>query len=425
MIDSQRFPRLLLFVCGPLFFLPSVLAAEQSSLGTIQITAGEAAIENQPVSVELPETGFDFESVHLVDPTKNKIKPIPAQIEKRDSQSDRLWWIYPGTLAAGKTGKLELRSGKVPGAREVTIKDTGKAYQLRIGNHPVLNYNYKHIPAPKDLDPLYGRSAHIHPIVTPAGQVVSDEFPPDHAHQSGQFLAYTKCIFEGRPTNFWEIKSNKGRVRFHKLLSKESGPVFAELNVEQEFVDLTGPAEKVALSEIWTIRVWNQPEKKPEFWMYDITSDARCATDSPLYLPEYHYGGMAIRGGRGWTKENCRFLTSNGKTRKNGNHDRSRWCDISGRKAADKAFSGFTILSHPDNFRFPEPVRIHPSMPYMVFTPSPLGDWKIEPGSPNISRYRFLVHDGLPLSDTDQIWQNYAHPPQVTFKAKALSTTNH
>ncbi|MEQ9065297.1 MAG: DUF6807 family protein, partial [Gimesia chilikensis] len=222
---------------------------------------------------------------------------------------------------------------------------------------------------------------------------------------------------------FWEIKSNKGRVRFHKLLSKQSGPVFGELQVEQEFVDLTGTAEKVALKEIWTIRVWNQLEANPEYWMYDITSNARCASDSPLYLPEYHYGGMAIRGGRGWTKENCRFLTSNGKTREDGNHDRSRWCDISGRQTADESFSGFTILSHPQNFRFPEPVRIHPSMPYMVFTPSVLGDWKIEPGTPNISRYRFLVHDGPALSNTDQLWNSYAHPPQVALKLAAPTET--
>ena len=28
----------------------------------------------------------------------------------------------------------------------------------------------------------------------------------------------------------------------------------------------------------------------------DITSRVSCAGESPLKLPEYHYGGMAIRG---------------------------------------------------------------------------------------------------------------------------------
>lgn len=397
----------------------AALHAADSTLGQITIQADSQAIENEPVFVTLPESGFTHDAVYLVEASGTNPQTIPAQIETKNGAADRLWFILPGKLAAGATRIFNLRAGQIDVKNKVTIKDTGKGYQIRIGARPVLNYNYKHIPAPDSLDPLYGRSAHIHPIWTPDGKIVSDEFPPDHAHQSGQFLAYTKAKFEGRATNFWEIKSKKGRVRFRKLISKQAGPVFAELKVEQEHVDLTGPEEKPALMEVWTIRVWNRPEQEPDFWIYDITSEARCGTDSSLTLPKYHYGGMAIRGGRGWSKENCRFLTSNGKTRANGNHDRSRWCDISGTTDKKDGWSGFTILSHPANFRFPEPVRIHPSMPYMVFTPSALGDWKIEPGQPNISRYRFLVHDGQTHPITEPVWQNYAAPPTASLKLVA------
>lgn len=395
-----------------------IVEAGDPILGEIRVEAKEQALDNEPVSVSLPQTGFDLNAVHLVDPTGQRSEPIPAQIERNAEQGDRLWFLLPGKIEANKSRTFQLKADTAKVKQQVTIKDTGKAYQIRIGDRPVLNYNHQHIPAPDSLDPLYGRSAHIHPIWTPSGKIVSDEFPPDHAHQSGQFLAYTKAKFEGRATNFWEIKSKKGRVRFHKLISQQEGPVFAELKVEQEHVDLTGKKEQPALWETWTIRVWNHPGKAPGFWMYDIISEARCGTESTLHLPEYHYGGMAIRGGRGWTKEKCQFLTANGKTRENGNHDRANWCDISGTTNPDSGWSGFTILTSPENFRYPEPVRIHPSMPYMVFTPSPLGDWKIEPGKPNVSRYRFLAHDGLPLANTDLIWQNYAHPPAASLTLK-------
>jgi len=397
--------------------MPRSLCAADSTLGQLTITAGTQPVENNPVFAVLPEAGFSHDAVYLVEKSFSDTTPIPAQIEVRTGKPNRLWWILPGKTAAGATRVFEIKAGTAKVKHSVSIKDTGKAYQFLIGTQPVLNYNYQHIPAPDSLDPLYGRSAHVHPIWTPSGKIVSDEFPPDHAHQSGQFLAYTKAMFEGRETNFWEIKNKKGRVRFHKLISRQEGPVFAELKVEQEHVDLTGPEEKVALIETWTIRVWNQTEKQPEYWLYDISSEARCASDSPLILPQYRYGGMAIRGGRGWIKETCRFLTSNGKTRINGNHDRAHWCDMSGKRENEDAWSGFTILSHPTNFRHPEPVRIHPSMPYMVFTPSVLGDWKIEPGSPNISRYRFLVHDGAAQpQQTEQIWHNYASPLQASLQ---------
>ena len=406
------FPILICFLLG----IPDSAHAEYPTIGHITVTAGKYAIENEPIFATLPETGFTYQGIYLVEKRTTGSKIIAAQIEHRNQAPDRLWFIPLGKTTAGTTRVFEIKAGRTTLETQVSIKDTGQAYQFRIGNQSVLNYNYKHIPAPKPLDALYGRSAHIHPIWTPSGKIVSDEFPPDHAHQSGQFLAYTKAVFEGRNPNFWEIKKNKGRVRFHKLISQHQGPVFAELKVEQEHVDLTGTEEKVALRETWTIRVWNQTKKQPDFWLYDLSSEARCASNSALHLPQYHYGGMAIRGGRGWTKETCRFLTSNGKTRENGNHDRSRWCDISGKQADEDTLSGFTILSHPANFRHPEPVRIHPSMPYMVLTPSALGDWKIEPGKPNISRYRFLVHDGAAPEHTEQNWQNYAQPPQVTLR---------
>ncbi len=390
--------------------------AETCSLGQITITAEKQAMENTPVFITLPESGLSHTAIHIVEKQASGSRSIAAQIETIKNAPDRLWFIPPGKTPVGTKRVFEIKAGQATLENEVSIKDTGKAYQFRIGKQPVLNYNYKHIPAPKSLDALYGRSAHIHPIWTPNGKIVSDEFPPDHAHQSGLFLAYTNTEFEGRKPNFWEIKKNKGRVRFKKLISQQQGPVFAELKVKQEHVDLTGPQEQVALIETWTIRVWNQTNPKPHSWLYDLTSKARCATNSPLHLPQYHYGGMAIRGGRGWTKETCRFLTSNGKTRGNGNHDRSRWCDISGKQSDEETLSGLTILSHPDNFRHPEPVRIHPKMPYMVFTPSALGDWNIEPGKPNISRYRFQIHDGKVPEHTEQIWQNYAHPPHVTLE---------
>jgi hypothetical protein len=73
------------------------------------------------------------------------------------------------------------------------------------------------------------------------------------------------------------------------------------------------------------------------------------------------------------------------------------------------SIAGIALLTHPRNFRFPEPLRIHPSMPYMVYTPSQLGDWSIDPGIASTSRYRWVVHDGdLPPESIERIWQAFA-----------------
>ncbi len=195
-----------------LFGIPYSAQAENLTIGHISLSAGEHTIENEPVFATLPESGFSHQGIYLIEKRDTGPSTIAAQIENRDYAADRLWFIPLGKTTAGTTRVFEIKTGHTTLENRVSIKDTGKAYQFRVGNQRVLNYNYKQIPAPEPLDALYGRSAHIHPIWTPGGKIVSDEFPPDHAHQSGQFLAYTKAVFEGRNSNFWEIKSKKGRV---------------------------------------------------------------------------------------------------------------------------------------------------------------------------------------------------------------------
>jgi hypothetical protein len=122
---------------------------------------------------------------------------------------------------------------------------------------------------------------------------------------------------------------------------------------------------------------------------------------------------MALRGARNWDEKQCRFQTSEGKDRIAGNHTRPRWCDLSGPVGEQTA--GLAFLASPGNFRAPEPLRIHPTMPYMVYTPSYLGDWEITPGQPHVSRYRFVPHDGdMPAATTDALWLNFAQPLVAT-----------
>jgi hypothetical protein len=164
----------------------------------------------------------------------------------------------------------------------------------------------------------------------------------------------------------------------------------------------------VALNEEWTVRIW-PAGSSGDYWLMDIASTQQCASESPLILPEYHYGGMAIRAAREWTPGKVAFLTSEGDERIKGNHTRPKWCDIRGEVNGVKA--GIALMTHPSNFRFPEPLRIHPTMPYMVYTPSFLGDWEIKPGQQHHARYRFVIHDGgLSTETLERLWRDFAEP---------------
>lgn len=398
-------------VCLGLFSAAQVLA----QTATVRVAAGDRDRTDALVTMTLPASLGETSSLRLIDLNGDQQTPIPAQF---DPESKKLWWVARGKIPSGEKRTYRMERGGAKKQTLIAVIESDRAIEVRFNDQPLMQYNKAHVEPPPGVNAKFGRSAHIHPVWTPSGAVVTDELPPDHLHQSGIFLAFTKTQFEGRDVDFWNLGSGKGRVRFKRVEVGATGPLFATFRTEQEHVDLTADNEeseigktsggKVALLETWNVRVWNSGWKDG-YWLMDIDSSIRCASDSPLKLPEYHYGGMAIRAARPWTPKEVSFLTADGDDRIKGNHTRPRWCDIHG--LVDGKTAGIALLTNPSNFRFPEPLRIHPTMPYMVYTPSFLGDWEISPDMIHRANYRFVVHDGLLSAETlEHLWQYYAAP---------------
>jgi hypothetical protein len=101
------------------------------------------------------------------------------------------------------------------------------------------------------------------------------------------------------------------------------------------------------------------------------------------------------------------FLTSEGRHQYDGNHTRPRWVDLFGPIGGKPA--GIAILCHPENFRAPQHVRLHPSKPYFCFSPMVDEAFEITPAKPFESRYRFVVHGGEPKADAIETeWKRFA-----------------
>ena len=265
-----------------------------------------------------------------------------------------------------------------------------------------------------DIKPIFRRGGYIHPVFTPAGRTVTDDYPPDHFHHHGIWFAWTKTEFEGRHPDFWNVGDATGKVEFVALDQTWSGPVHAGFKSRNRSVDVSAPKPVTVLNEQWAVTAYNVGQGARPYTMFDLVSTQDLATLSPLILPEYRYGGIGFRGHRQWlAKDNCDFLTSEGKDRNNGHGTRARWCHIGGR--IDGQLAGIAILDHPGNFRAPQAMRINPDQPFFCYSPSLIGDWKIEPGKPYVSRYRFIVYDGAPdKAELDRLWNDYADPAQAS-----------
>jgi hypothetical protein len=292
-----------------------------------------------------------------------------------------------------------------------TLQRDGTNVTFARGNQTILRYNGDKTPLPNGYAAVLQRGGYLHPIYTPSGKLVSDDYPPNHKHHHGLWFAWTKTEFEGRHPDFWNMQDKKGGVEFVSL-DKTSAD---GLTATHRYVDTTAkPDPKAALTETWTTTVLPSPAN---YFLFDVAVSQTCATDQPLVLPKYHYGGIAFRGHRDWNGpgDAATFLTSEGKDRSTGNETRARWVAISGK--IDGQFATLAILDSPDNFRSPQPVRIHPDMPYFTFTPQQLGEFKIEPDKPYTARYRVVTVDGPPDKDLlNRLWTDYAQPSKAPAK---------
>ena len=69
----------------------------------------------------------------------------------------------------------------------------------------------------------------------------------------------------------------------------------------------------------WDVTAYASPMGAGKANVFDLVITQTTASESPLQLPKYHYGGLGFRGNRQWDgKDNCEFLTSEGKTRADG-----------------------------------------------------------------------------------------------------------
>lgn len=397
----------------------------------IEISAGKLERANVPVVMELPETLKPAKRVSLVEVGSGK--KVPCQVEA--GSLPRVWWML-GELPAGGTRRYMLTAiDDVKGAACGGTASNGTAVELpaavtatlgeqdltlAVGAWPVLKYQHAVMPSADPAKPFYARSGFIHPVFDPLGRQLTEAMPPDHMHQHGIMFAWVNAEFEGRKVDFWNSHKTQGEVRHTRLGEVVSGPVFVCFTAQLEHVDNTAPGgPKVALNETWEVRVF----RRTDGFLFDWKSTLTCAGESPLKLLRNDYGGLCVRGRPEWLEPGQgEFLTSEGKTRVDGNHTRPRWCDLSGvvvkrednTNDSTPTWGGITVLDNPANFRFPQPVRLHPTMPYFSVSPVVVGPFTIEPGKPYITRYRFFAHTGKPhAAAIDQLWEDYAHPVEV------------
>ncbi len=390
----------------PTIFLFLLAAAANGQ--TLKVDAGRhdriQTIVTIPIPVNSPEKPV------LVGKT-NGIG-LPLQL----SDDGTATFILP-ELAAGKTAEFLLAAVKEDRPDRAEADEDGDVIAFSVAGKPVATFQGKTTEPPRpDIDPLFLRGGYLHPLFTPTGVVVTDDYPANHLHHHGVWTAWTSAVFQGRKTDFWNMGQGKGKVDSKGMAFSWSGPVHAGVEAENEFTDLTSGEPIVALNERWTVKTYAVSDRKNPYHLVELVSEQEMAGDDDLELPEYHYGGIGIRGLGAWNgAKSATFLTSEGITsREEANGKPARWIAMTG--AAGKGKASIAILGHPENFRAPQPLRVHPAEPFISFAPQIGGAMAISHDKSYCSEYRFVLFDGEPDKELlNRLWNDYAEPPTATW----------
>ncbi len=370
----------------------------------IEVEAGDYSRKGTLVEMQLKKTLPKGKYYQVTNTVTGSVAPV-------QSLSDRtILFILPDSLPALQRVKYKLEQANRPFASNVKLikEEDGVLFQVR--QKKVLFYSTKQMELPGKIPAFYARSGFIHPLYSPSGNVLTDDFPVGHVHQHGIMMAWVNTTFKNKSHDFWNQQAKTGNVRHVNVLSIEEGPVFSRARFQLQHY--TPPAHEV-LTEIWTLTVY----PFSDYFLYDIRSDQVNTTSDTLFLNKYHYGGMAFRGSREWNvedkenfKSNWSILTDSGYSALDANGKHAAYVSAEG--FIDGKKTGVTVFGFPDNFRYPQAIRVHPIMPYWCYAPVVDGAFFISPRQTYSSRYRYYVHDSsADLQVVKQLYRDILHPP--------------
>lgn len=292
------------------------------------------------------------------------------------------------------------------GMRAIYDQATGHA-TLAEGETPILVYNYKTVEIPDDLLDRVApaaqkfalpRSDYIHPLYGPQGEVLTDDWSPDHPHHRGIYWAWPEVDFEesrgdlhalqqvfARPTGEIEVAASPkwGQIRAENVWRWED-----ETDIVHETVLLRAYPENqqgrlIDLTLTFTALV-------------DRVSIARRETN--------HYGGL-----------NFRFAALQQLAISEQNDPPSAtpcrsWASLSGIPPSAKERVTLTIIQRRDNPHYPGGWVAYPELPWLQpLFPADGERYQLEKAKPLTLNYRLWIYRGQ-VANTNQLdrqWNAY------------------
>jgi len=352
-----------------------------------------------PVTIT-PPPGFDSMAAWTLATGAGK---EPVQVLS-DNGADRLVTLLDTgnvTESAGFSAKLEKNAHPHDDVFSFDESE-GKFITISEDDAPVLRYIFgMHLDdgIPDDRT----RSCYIHPVWGLDGEILTDDFPADHHHHRGIFLAWPGIIAGEDTLDLWHIRGVE--KRFERWLGRETGPVFARLGI---LAGWYAGDRRLAGEATWlTIYRAGDIGRMIDF---DITLET---VGDALKI----VGSPDVKGYGGFNYRPAPFtdpvITTCEGEQPDSDLRRFPWADFSALFEGTARRSGVAIFDRPDNINTPNGWCLRHYGFLGVSWPGN-NPYLLQPGKPYRARYRVWIHRGdAEDGGVAAAFNGYVDPPRA------------
>lgn len=252
-------------------------------------------------------------------------------------------------------------------------------YTIEDGGQPVLTYNFGTVVVPPGVSGKYAvaRSDYVHPLFGPRGEVLTQDYSPDHPHHRGIYWAWPEVTWKGEQRDLHALQGVFARPV--GMVRKEASNDMACL--EAENVWTWGGAEPI-VREFAAITA-------------HAARDGRRVIDFVFRFEALKPGvTIARRQQEAYGGLNLRF-SPRGQQQIVATH--RAWAALTGIPPGGKSPVSVAILQDARNPQFPGDWIQYPNLNWLQPTfPAKGTAFELRPDEPLTLRFRIVVADGPP-----------------------------
>ncbi len=274
-----------------------------------------------------------------------------------------------------------------------SLEDDGKTVTISEDGQEVLCYNYGRIDPPDECkaDPgRYWRSSYIHPLYGLDGDVLTQDFPPDHYHHRGVYWTWPRCKVGDRPMDIWTIVG--ARQLFQKWKERTAADNKAVVEAENAWLFDDDPEPKVRETVRFIVHPATDLSRSIDFSLkFENICDENVVIRGQT-TKNKGYGGFCVRPDA--RRRPLTFTSAQGRHKRDALDVETPWADVSSQVGDDEPISGVAIFQNPANPGYPHPGWIFRHYGFLGASWPHVEGHELAPGESVVLKYRLYIHRG-------------------------------